>query len=394
MVSQRTIPVDTSRTSFLNDKGVEYAGSNANLRTIEKLLWNQGNPVNRKGPRGGGSFCVVRSGVIDNPVDMSLKLPSGGYKGYGIRGKIHAYSGSNSPSFPSVFTDAEMNALGATAIARTKPNKPTGGLSQALAELRELPTLPKLWELKDGVRRYKNLGSEYLNIQFGWVPFYGDLLDFFKNLYNIKKRIQDLDRNNDKWVRRRATLHDITTTSQPKNLGVAYGSPASISYFYGTGEQLVQQITNTDKAWFSGEYKFYVPPFKKDGSNDLARAIQFARIIFGLELTPRLVWELTPWTWLADWIGNIGDNISNISDIGADALVMRNCYVMRHTVSSTTYTQPINFTSVGRRVAVQTFFTEVKQRAVASPYGFGLKPGNFSPKQLAILGALGVSRAF
>jgi hypothetical protein len=286
-----------------------------------------------------------------------------------------------------------MNALGATAIARVKPNKPTGGLAQFLGELHQLPTLPRLDHLKLRSRRlFRDAGSEYLNIQFGWVPFLKDIKDFIHNVYHLQERVDQIDRDNGRFVKRKITLFDNTTTTLTTNLGAAYGTPVSFTDFYqGTPQQISRETKVTDKAWFSSLFSFYVPPFKGNSWN-VQRRIQLARIIFGLELTPRLVWELTPWSWLADWCGNLGDNISNLSDISSDALVMRNAYIMRHTRTEQTYTCPISFVT-GQQVAKQTFFTEVKQRNIASPYGFGLKEGDFSTTQLAILGALAASRS-
>jgi hypothetical protein len=67
---------------------------------------------------------------------------------------------------PVLLQATVLNALGATAVSRVEPTNPAADLSQALGELYRdgLPSLPGKQE--------GNLGSEYLNMQFGWArPF-------------------------------------------------------------------------------------------------------------------------------------------------------------------------------------------------------------------------------
>jgi hypothetical protein len=117
--------------------------------------------------------------------------------------------------------------------------------------------------------------------------------------------------------------------------------------------------------------------------------------LLGIELTPEVVWNATPWTWALDWVSNIGDCVSNISDMIVDGLVIKYGYVMEHYVSSRTYYyagtgkyKPIG----GVVVSPVTLFYETKRRRKASPFGFGLDWSGFTPRQLAITVALGLTR--
>jgi hypothetical protein len=77
-----------------------------------------------------------------------------------------------------------------------------------------------------------------------------------------------------------------------------------------------------------------------------------------------------------------------------DGLVMHYGYVMEHVVESDEIVlsgwtpQKGSFPSDLKIVVVR----ETKTRLRASPYGFGLTFEDFSPRQLAILAALGISR--
>lgn len=111
-------------------------------------------------------------------------------------------------------------------------------------------------------------------------------------------------------------------------------------------------------------------------------------------MTPETLWNITPWTWLADWFANSGDVISNISAVGADNLVMRYGYLMQEatrkylTVHSGFTALETDVPSTFSGAAVYT----AKSRIGASPYGFGLTMGDFTPRQVAILAAIGITR--
>jgi hypothetical protein len=74
--------------------------------------------------------------------------------------------------------------------------------------------------------------------------------------------------------------------------------------------------------------------------------------------------------------------------------VMRRGYIMCSTREKHTYTHPgINIVNYGPTGAlVESFQTTSKMRLRASPYGFGLTFDGFSPRQLAILAALGITQ--
>jgi hypothetical protein len=121
-----------------------------------------------------------------------------------------------------------------------------------------------------------------------------------------------------------------------------------------------------------------------------------ANKLFGTRLTPATLWELTPWSWAADWFGNIGDIIHNASALGDDGLVIRYGYIMDSYESIVTYTQEgpigINHGPVINSLSLTRIHT-LKRRYRATPYGFGLIPADFTTRQKAIVAALGISRS-
>jgi hypothetical protein len=150
------------------------------------------------------------------------------------------------------------------------------------------------------------------------------------------------------------------------------------------------------RQWFSGCFTFHFGLSDKNRGG-LADQAKKARVLLGLDLTPEVVWNLAPWSWMVDWVTNAGDVFSNMSRFSNDDLAMRYGYVMSN--AETYYNRSLQGISVANRVGTKyktdvstskTFST--KLRLPATPFGFGLDTGGFSVRQWAILGALGISR--
>jgi hypothetical protein len=91
----------------------------------------------------------------------------------------------------------------------------------------------------------------------------------------------------------------------------------------------------------------------------------------------------------------MGDVLSNISDHLEYGLVLRYGYIMEKTTISYTYSCDRSIVlEDGQEITIPpiTFVTETKVRRKANPFGFGLSWEGLSPIQLAIAGALGISR--
>jgi hypothetical protein len=163
------------------------------------------------------------------------------------------------------------------------------------------------------------------------------------------------------------------------------------AYSSGPGK-LTKTREETYTYWFSGAYTYHYAD--GDRAVDKMRAAeQRLAKLFGVRVTPELLWELTPWSWAADWFVNTGDVIHNLSAFGNDSLVMRWGYIMCHYTCRDTYlAEGVSLKGNASGPLTQTFVTDVKKRVKATPYGFGLDPDAFTPRQWAILGALGISR--
>lgn len=275
--------------------------------------------------------------------------------------------------------------MGSTAISRILPNNPNANLSQFLGEMRErLPSPPLLSIYKDRTDNLvQNAGGEYLNLEFGWKPIADDLVGFAKQIKRAETTLEQFLKDSGKRVRRHYQFPDERETLIYNNVTYTTGS-AVTGYAFVTGNA---SILVTTKRWLDAAFVYHVP----GGSSALEKWREYsakADRLLGVDLTPELVYNLTPWTWMLDWFGNLGDVMTNISNLGQDSMVMQYAYIMEHKTFHCTYTSEFN----GQPLRTERFY-ETKRRHPASPYGFGVTEADLSLSQQAILVALGMSKA-
>lgn len=284
---------------------------------------------------------------------------------------------------------ANLETHGPTAVARFKPGQPVVDLGQAVAELGDFP---RLFRFRLG--QFKDLGSNYLNVEFGWKPFLSDLRKLYHVERKITKRLLQLQRDNGRRIRRRGTvrkgtekvLSDVTTST--------YGAMTPIlpTLYYAQTPQISVKSVITERIWFSGSFRYWIPNVGTQEWVDSATSS-----LFGLDPTPSLLWEVLPFSWLVDWYSNIGDVLNNISSNAAESLVMDRGYLMSGIEKRTEFKAEARLSvnkSHTSHVTVNPelhFIEQVKLRAKASPFGFALTKADLNLRQLAILAALGLT---
>lgn len=401
-----TSRVRTREREFEDTTWYEYF----NLRTSYSLITNTtgafvdfpqwlettADEVHKNYPHEGGPFesrkyeCEFQPTWAFHGYDFNRTLSSGviHYAG-GYRGNAYARPVVQPPRGipPSEFSRCQ--GQGASAWDKFKPTKPVVELGVFLAELRDLPGL-----VFKRLNKFRNLGNNYLAYQFGWKPFLGDLISWFESIQKLDAQIAQLKKDNGRWIKRGGALfssedEDTTTTSGTK-------SDLMFPGYYSIGNKTVKSVIK-EKCWFSARFRYYIPGLLNSKFGKLAAL----RRIWGLELTPEQVWQLIPFSWLADWFTNIGPVISNLCSSMDENLVAKYAYVMLET--SEEYTTSLQFTTqvqnayptayeyhnheISSRVRIST-----KNRATASPFGFNLEIGDLNNYQRSILAALGISR--
>lgn len=293
--------------------------------------------------------------------------------------------------------ESDVSSRGPSAWNRFKPGKPGANLAQFIGELKDLPRM-----LKTSAQGFKDaynanpklfgsrqIGNQWLNQNFGWLPFIQDLRSFYKTYKNLDRAIAQIKRDNGKWIKREGFFdgnEDFEVISVDETYHGHY--PTLNTYFYSGSPygrlQLNKKVTY--RTWFSGRFRYWIPDI--ESPNWSKRAVAN---LFGASINPALIWELTPWSWLIDWVSNVGDVLSNLHDETVDNLAAKYAYVMGTHITTLDYCSTMYLWN-GNVTATWSFSMEKKARCKANPFGFSLQPINFSARQLSILAALGLSR--
>lgn len=252
----------------------------------------------------------------------------------------------------------------------------------------------------------KAAADHFLNHNFGWVPFINDLIKFFDTYQRTNDYVDFLVRKNGSWQGRRVTIDKVITYGK---LGTRVYGPRVQPF--GFRQESVLKTATVDgisckgfcditqsfelDVWAKGSYKVYIPEFDDKLAQFDSHLTSIGRLlrIYGAHINPSLVWRITPWTWLVDWFVSVGRNIDIINDQFFDKIPCRYLYLMgrssRRIISTHLLSTWEGWQSLSWERSLST-----KQRVEAdSPFGFDLRWDQLTPKQWAILGAIGITRS-
>lgn len=303
----------------------------------------------------------------------------------------------------------------AKAYASAKPKFGEVELLRSIAELKDLPDSLRQ-SVKSSRDIYKTLGGDmktpfmspkavsqdFLNHVFGWAPTVSDVMKTVSAYQNSQKTLDRLERNNGVYgkVHRRVVNNYSYTLTRTDYSPLVF--PALGGQFFKARNFEGRSCTGytrsysvlSDEAWFEGSFMYYLEYFDRSrpiSDGMIGRLLRLHRA-YGFRLSPVTVYQLTPWSWLADYFSNLGAVVSNLDSIGLDAVVNKYAFMMRHLVerrvNDTTIFTADNQTITGSWEQV----IDSKQRERANPFGFGISMEDLTSMQLAILATLGISR--
>lgn len=301
--------------------------------------------------------------------------------------------------FPTSFesSDDDLIEMGTSAIAQANPENAIVNLSTTLGEVLKdgVPSLigSTLWQ--DRIKTAQKAGSEYLNVQFGWLPLVSDIRKFADVMSRADAVLRQYERDAGKPVRRRVDISSKSTEEE------VFTSPGAYPYAYGSGGNflatgggdLTLRRSITQRSWFSGSFVYHLPK-GYDSRSELDRYALLGNRL-GLNPSPDVLWDLAPWSWAIDWFSNAGDVVKNVSSFSIDGTVLAYAYVMETTIVRDTYTLEgcRDRSNNLIRIPPLTLSTETKTRVGANPYGFGVSFDSLSGFQASILAALGLSQS-
>jgi len=293
-----------------------------------------------------------------------------------------------------------LNSLGATAIARTTPTRSNASLGATLVELKRdgLPSIVGATALKNRCRDYKDVGGEYLNVEFGWKPFINDLKRSLRVSLDAHSEMDRYYAEAGRPIHRRYTFPTQQSStviySNAYNAGLYVGGTYCWDEVYGDSTRGWRTVTDssTVKQWFSGEFLYHAPRPSDNMVGHLQSARDKADYLYGVNVDPDTLWNIAPWTWLPDYFTNLGDVITNLSTFLTQGDVLRYGYIMQHTRNTRHIQADFPSNVLGNKSYFAMRHQDQKFRVSASPFGFGVNPSSLSERQWAILVALGLSK--
>lgn len=355
------------------------------------------------------------------PLDLrKVRVEGGLSESYTIRRSCYSdyvgrfFSADLPTSFVTPFEGwrEDVTALGPTGWNKFRPGRPEVSMGVFAGELRDLPGMLKQackallapWRIirrtgPDPIGRGlasvasrggKTAAQAFLAYVFGWAPFVRDLQKCYQTSLQIDRVMNEIIQNNGK-IRRRGGWLKRETSTQVLFNGPTWSAcfPALPTGFYASQPRLYKTQTDETLVWFRGAFRYYIEPkkFRSKWWN-----FNTKRLIYGLTLNAETAWNLLPWSWMADWFTNIGDNIASMDSGWADHLTAKYAYIMGTRRRTVTQHASVDFVDGQKlRLRSDTVY-ESKQRVHASPYGFGVTLDSLNPMRLAILAALGMSR--
>lgn len=388
--------VTTSYRSYGEDSVTGTDEVAARIRDLNTRNWAGYSPYDT-----GHPFDTVKQSW-----DLSHRLVDLKGGGASFRGPLIIRNDAGLPYptwFPSV-PSFDAAFYGTKLFNMAVPVKPVADMANALGELRTargIPSLPgKLFFWEDKSRSaLAKAGGEYLNVTFGWKPLIADIKSIMSAVIKAEDIVNQYLNDSGKGVRRSRTLPEIHSNLAVTNTYVSvtnvFGfSPNDSQLFTGLGinGRVWQTVNHDRKIWFKGMFEYYLD----EGIDPLSKMkfyAALARKVVGARLSPEVLWELSPWSWLADWFFNLGAILENIESFQTDGLVAKYGYLMCTDV--VTQDKSTVLTGSGSSLGEISTRTQVvrKQRIQATPYGFGLDPATWSPERWAILAALGLTKA-
>lgn len=366
-----------------------------NLRRIPENIERTVDTIHPRHPHEGGNFLSTKKSCRHIPsvgksgTDYLYTVPKTG----AIKRIDSFYFGETYYDSAIIPADPpspleEAAKWGPTGWDRYKPAKPKVSTSVFLAELRDAPSM-----IFKRLRKFKDLGNNYLAWEFGWRPFLKDLRDWYSSVVALDSQIAQLRRNNGQYIKRGGQIFSKDESTDYKLIGI---NPATKGVsMYDKKSYLSTRVT--EQCWFSARFRYYIPGLDHPRYGR-AKAI---RHLWDVEITPEQVWQLLPFSWLVDWFANTGSVISNIMSAVSENLTAKYAYVMLSRKMIETYkcdgtygvitTGPLTYTYKPASFYYITV-AESKARATGTPFGFNVSLPDLTGKQQLILAALGISR--
>jgi hypothetical protein len=250
------------------------------------------------------------------------------------------------------------------------------------------------------------LGSDYLNIVFGWQPVIQEAANLIKVGMTLERAIYyESFRRKRAWdgpsIEEYSDVDIVSISSTGRmfgnyshgGTGTSTDKGASITFRRNTRWTL-----RSENYRFTSRYTGLAKPTLRANRHTDAALDIVQRI--GLVDDPRVLWDLMPWSWLVDWFTTMGASVSNASryspsrgKYAIDYAYLTTKHTVSEKLSLGEYQKVVENLSwqIDRANALATSVSLWRDRA--TPFGFGTQMGSINASQFAILVALGLAQS-
>lgn len=221
---------------------------------------------------------------------------------------------------------ADKNMLAWEILSKTNPSLPVVNVPAYLGELKDIPGLMRNW----GRSLLRDVARGHLLYRWAYKPLVSDLRKLYRFQRHVNNRMQELLSLRDgRTMKRRCHLGRASVIQQTHNVPLH-----SIRFLL----RATKYVTLKSEVWGTAEWKLLpdskLPQLGYAPLEGLAHSSATGINSYGALAA---AWELTPWSWFADWFSNIGTclNASNNS-LG---MTFGRISLMRHSSSKTIYTK-------------------------------------------------------
>lgn len=253
-------------------------------------------------PGNGHNFDLVRTEFIKGvPVIDGDPVELGGNRAIMANKPVGRFSSLDYfAAHSAVGGDPSDMAAATELVAKTNPSRPHVDVFAFIAELREVPQL--LLKRSDDIGRDISRGR--LSNEFGWKPLINDLVSILDFKLAFDHRLRELDHLYRSGIRRKRKL--FSGTSVPVNL---YNGPLNRDRTCSIDGRM-DGVTTAEVWGFckwrpTGRSPSWLPRIHSTSITEKALLAIMGAGEYGIDAAT--IWNLVPFTWLADWCTNAGD---------------------------------------------------------------------------------------
>lgn len=380
--SEYTQPRFRFRASLCKDE-VKVDRDDRNGDFLINRHWSSG-PLN-------GTFPIVQTGgtmVLKNYIPQSVEgtligvteVPYGNRDGVTSTTTVPAHL-PNEKGLTTALTQTQANTFATQVVMRSNPSKPYASLPVFVGELRDLPRAIRQ-QGKDELFRMKRGGLDSVGVHYGILPIVSDLLKLTHFSEQVDRRIKELGKMREEGGFRKKVwiLKRYVTKAVANNLSNSLNQRV---VSFGGGRR---ETTTINSIWGVIRWEADATKLPPKGSDEERKLIKAT--LQGMTSRKNLVswlsdaWEIMPWSWMVDWYSNIGDYLQAHSS--ALPAKPSQLHIMQHVRTER---------KDGPFLGGLTYLRGQEQK-----YRFKSRPSLtaslelLTPKQLSILGGIGLSR--